>query len=93
MAVGQAPSARAVAALIRWDGAFLAPSPQLSSGTMACQQPCPSGTVPHVTGFYFASWAARYPSISFFSSSGVSFGCSIESVSLLSLPVNLNGTW
>ena len=34
----------------------------------------------------------RSASISRFSSSGVSFGRSIVSVSLLSLPVNLNGT-
>jgi len=32
-------------------------------------------------------------SMSIFSSAGVSFGRSILSVSLLSLPVNLNGTW
>ena len=30
----------AVAALMGWDAAFRALSPQLSSGTMACQQPC-----------------------------------------------------
>lgn len=41
---------------------------------------------------YFASWAARAASCSFFSSSGVSFGGSTEIVSLLSLPVNVNGT-
>ena len=40
---------------------------------------------------YFASCAARYPSASFFSSSGVSFGDSIETVSLLILPLNANG--
>ena len=40
MPFGQAASARAVAALMGWDAAFRALSPQLSSGTMACQQPC-----------------------------------------------------
>jgi hypothetical protein len=40
---------------------------------------------------HFASCAARYASASFFSSSAVSFGCSTEMVSLLILPVNVNG--
>ena len=35
----------------------------------------------------------RCACISFFSSSGVSFGRSIDSVILLILPVNANGTW
>ncbi len=37
-------------------------------------------------------WLLRCASISFFSSSGVSFGRSIVSVSLSSLPVKRNGT-
>ncbi len=35
----------------------------------------------------------RFACISFFSSSGVSFGRSMVSVILLILPVNANGTW
>jgi hypothetical protein len=35
----------------------------------------------------------RCASMSFFSSAGDSFGRSIESVTLLSLPVKRNGTW
>src|SRR5262249_48920514 len=42
---------------------------------------------------YLASAALAAASISFFSSSGVSFGGSSAIVSLLILPVNLNGTW
>jgi hypothetical protein len=37
--------------------------------------------------------AELFSPFSSFDSSGVNFGRSIESVSLLSLPVNLNGTW
>ena len=42
---------------------------------------------------YFWSWAMACVSVSFCSSSGVSLGRSMESVSLLSLPVKWNGTW
>jgi hypothetical protein len=58
--------------------------------SMASRGPCDPRLVRDHAG-YFASCAARYASASFFSSSAVSFGGSTEIVTLLILPVNVNG--
>ena len=73
---------------------FLLPAISNGSGkpsvSMASRGLCCPRLVRNHAG-YFASCAARYASASFFSSSAVSFGGSTEIVTLLILPVNVNG--
>src|SRR6266581_4238219 len=62
----------------------------MASGSMASRGPCGPRLLRDPAD-HFASCPARYASASFFSSSAVSFGGSSEIVSLLILPVNVNG--
>lgn len=65
-------------------GAFLCPAPALGESEAPITEPS--------LRRYSLTLLFRCACISFFSSSGVSFGRSIASVILLILPVNLNGT-